>query len=119
MTDIGPEVRTANGTVRGRRAEGLTVFRGIPFAQQPVGALRFAAPQPPRPWDGVRDAAEFGPAPPQSGPLRALGAVAGTEWLTVNVWSPDLGAARLPVLVWFYGGAYMSGSSGDPCTTRR
>jgi para-nitrobenzyl esterase len=114
MTDIGTEVRTASGTVRGRRVEGLTVFRGIPFAQPPVDALRFAAPQLPLPWDGVRDAAEFGPAPPQSGPLRALGAAAGTEWLTVNVWSPDPGAARLPVLVWIYGGAYMSGSSGDP-----
>ena len=116
MTDIGIEVRTASGTVRGERAEGLTVFRGIPFAQPPVGALRFAAPQPPQPWDGVRDAVEFGPAPPQSGPLRALGAAdrTGTEWLTVNVWSPDPGATRLPVLVWIYGGAYMSGSSGDP-----
>jgi para-nitrobenzyl esterase len=114
MTDIGTEVRTASGTVRGQRVEGLAVFRGIPFAQPPVGALRFAAPQPPRPWDGVRDAAEFGPAPPQSGPLRAPGASAGTEWLTVNVWSPDPGVARLPVLVWFYGGAYMSGSSSDP-----
>ncbi len=113
MTDIGPEVRTASGTVRGRRADGLVVFRGIPFAQPPVGARRFAAPQPPRPWDGVRDAVEFGPAQPQSGPLRSAGA-AGTEWLTVNVWSPDLGTARLPVLVWIYGGAYMSGSSGDP-----
>ena len=113
MVDIGPEVRTASGTVRGRRAEGFVVFQGIPFAQPPVGALRFVAPQRPSPWEGVRDAAEFGPAPPQSGPLRA-GAIPGTEWLTVNVWSPDLGAARLPVLVWIYGGAYMSGSSGDP-----
>ncbi len=113
MTDIGPEARTASGTVRGRRAEGLAIFRGIPFAQPPVDALRFAAPQPPRRWDGVREAMEFGPAPPQSGPLRAAGAT-GTEWLTVNVWSPDPGAARLPVLVWIYGGAYMSGSSGDP-----
>jgi para-nitrobenzyl esterase len=95
MVDIGPEVRTASGTVRGRGAEGFVVFRGIPFAQPPVGALRFVAPQRPSPWEGVRDAAEFGPAPPQSGPLRA-GAIPGTEWLTVNVWSPDLGAARLP-----------------------
>ncbi|MGH3797433.1 MAG: carboxylesterase/lipase family protein [Pseudonocardiaceae bacterium] len=112
MTDDGIEVRTAWGAVRGRREEDLAVFRGIPFAQPPVGALRFAAPQPAT-WDGVRDAAEFGPAPPQSGPLRAEG-TAGTEWLTVNVWSPDPGGAGLPVLVWIYGGAYMSGSSGDP-----
>lgn len=114
MTDIGIEVRTASGTVRGRRAEGLAVFRGIPFAQPPVGVLRFAAPQSALPWDGVRDAVEFGPSPPQSGPLRAAGAAVGTEWFTVNVWSPDPGAARLPVLVWIYGGAYISGFSGDP-----
>jgi para-nitrobenzyl esterase len=112
MTDDSIEVRTASGAVLGRWAEGLAVFRGIPFAQPPVGALRFAAPQP-AVWDGVRDAVEFGPAPPQSGPARATG-TAGTEWLTVNVWSPDPGGDRLPVLVWIYGGAYMSGSSGDP-----
>lgn len=114
MTGIGMEVRTASGTVRGRREQGLAVFRGIPFAQPPVGVLRFAAPKPATPWDGVRDAAEFGPLPPQSGPFRAVGAVAGTDWLTVNVWSPDPGAARLPVLVWIYGGAYVSGFSGNP-----
>ncbi|MGC1731341.1 MAG: carboxylesterase family protein, partial [Pseudonocardiaceae bacterium] len=102
MTDIGMDVRTTSGTVRGRPAEGLAVFLGIPFAQPPVGVLRFAAPQPALPWDGVRDAAEFGPPPPQSGPLGAAGAAAGTEWLTVNVWSPDPGAARLPVLVWIH-----------------
>ncbi|HEX2263612.1 MAG TPA: carboxylesterase family protein [Pseudonocardiaceae bacterium] len=113
MGDLDPEVSTASGVVRGRRAKELVVFRGIPFAQPPVGALRFAAPRRPSPWQGVQDATGFGPAPPQSGPLRAAGTT-GTEWLTVNVWSPDLGAARLPVLVWIYGGAYISGSSGDP-----
>ena len=117
MTDVGPDERTADGVVRGQWADGLAVFRGIPFARPPVGALRFAAPQRPVPWDGVRDAVEFGPAPPQSGPLRAAGAGDGTGdgtgWLTINVWSPDPGRAGLPVLIWIYGGAYMSGSSGD------
>jgi para-nitrobenzyl esterase len=112
VTGDGIEVRTANGAMLGRWAGELAVFRGIPFAQPPVGALRFAAPQP-AVWDGVRDAAEFGPAPPQSGPARAAG-TEGPEWLTVNVWSPDPDGGRLPVLVWIYGGAYMSGSSGDP-----
>jgi para-nitrobenzyl esterase len=112
MTDDGIEVRTEGGAVRGRREGELAVFRGIPFAQPPVGALRFAAPQPAA-WEGIRDAAEFGPAPPQSGPARAA-ASPGMEWLTVNVWSPDPGGAGLPVLVWIYGGAYMSGSSGEP-----
>ena len=61
-----PVVRTAAGQVRGRVENGVAVFRGIPFAQPPVGALRFAAPRPAWPWDGVREAAMFGPPPPQS-----------------------------------------------------
>ena len=62
-----PVVRTVAGLVRGRATDGVAVFRGIPFAQPPVGDLRFAAPRPARPWDGVREAATFGPPPPQSG----------------------------------------------------
>ncbi|YCK39818.1 carboxylesterase family protein [Actinomadura sp. ATCC 39365] len=54
-------MRTAEGVVQGRRRQGHTVFRGIPYAQPPVGALRFAAPAPPHRWDGTRQAAEFGP----------------------------------------------------------
>ncbi len=62
-----PVVRTASGLVRGRRnAAGIGVFLGIPFAEPPTGDLRFAAPRAARDWDGVRDAAVFGPPPPQS-----------------------------------------------------
>jgi para-nitrobenzyl esterase len=111
-----PVVSTAAGQVRGRAEDGVAVFRGIPFAQPPVGDLRFAAPRPVRPWDGVREAATFGPPPPQSGFLLTPMAppAPGTDpddWLTVNVFSPDLGAARLPVMVWIYGGAYRFGAS--------
>ena len=111
-----PVVRTAAGQVRGRSEGGVAVFRGIPFAQPPVGDLRFAAPRPARAWDGVREAAMFGPPPPQSRflltpvPPPAPGADPD-DWLTVNVFSPDLGAARLPVMVWIYGGAYRFGAS--------
>src|SRR5262245_9443576 len=111
-----PVVRTDAGQVRGRTENGIAVFRGIPFAQPPVGDLRFAAPRPARPWDGVREAAMFGPPPPQSGLMPALmdpvapDADPG-EWLTVNVFSPDPGAAGLPVMVWIYGGAYRSGAA--------
>ncbi|MFI6154689.1 carboxylesterase/lipase family protein [Kitasatospora sp. NPDC051170] len=116
MTDLPeqPVVRTTEGAVRGRRERGLAVFRGIPYAQPPVGALRFAAPVRPEPWDGVREAAEFGPVVPQSGPLQAEPAPDGTDWLTLNVCTPDPGAAGLPVLVWVHGGGYLSGTSGDP-----
>src|SRR5437764_1224672 len=91
-----PVVRTAAGQVRGRAENGVAVFRGIPFAQPPVGALRFAAPQPARPWDGVREADMFGPPPPQSafmlGPTAPVAPGADPDdWLTVNVFSPDPG----------------------------
>ncbi|WP_371401141.1 carboxylesterase family protein [Kribbella sp. NBC_00662] len=114
MSETDPEVRTTAGLVRGHSENGLAVFRGIPFARPPVGVLRFAAPQPAEPWDGVRDAFSFGPPPPQSlvfGP--PSNPATGDDWLTVNVWSPDL-ASRLPVMVWIYGGAYVIGQSGDP-----
>jgi len=102
-----PEARTAAGRVRGRREGSLAVFRGIPFAQPPVGRARFAAPQPPVPWDGVREAVLFGSPPPQSGTYGPAPVPADDDWLTVNVWTPAPDpAARRPVMVWIYGGAY-------------
>ncbi|MFD4569027.1 carboxylesterase/lipase family protein [Streptomyces sp. NPDC058467] len=113
-----PEVRAAAGAVRGSREAGVAVFRGIPFAEPPVGSLRFAAPRPMRGWDGVRAAVSYGPPPPQGGHfgMDALAQDAeGDDWLTVNVWSPDPGAgAGLPVMVWIQGGAYTIGMSGLP-----
>ncbi|MFF3643319.1 carboxylesterase/lipase family protein [Streptomyces sp. NPDC002564] len=113
-----PEVRTAAGAVRGRRERGTAVFLGIPFAEPPVGALRFAAPRPAGRWSGVREAVAYGPPPPQGGHfgMDALAReTAGEDWLTLNVWSPDPGpGAGLPVLVWIQGGAYTIGMSGLP-----
>lgn len=114
-----PEVRTAAGVVRGSREAGSAVFRGIPFAEPPVGAYRFAAPQPVRGWDGVRDALSYGPPPPQAGAfgMDALSqdAAGDGDWLTVNVWSPEpASGAGLPVMVWIQGGAYVIGTSGLP-----
>jgi para-nitrobenzyl esterase len=118
MDETEPVVRTADGQVRGRTENDVAIFRGIPFARPPVGRLRFAAPHPAQPWDGVREATAFGPPPPQSGsmltpPPPESGADPG-DWLTVNVFSPDLGAAGLPVMVWIYGGAYRSGAASNP-----
>ncbi|MGW1195268.1 carboxylesterase/lipase family protein [Streptomyces sp. NPDC002536] len=117
-TGSEPEVRTAAGAVRGSTEEGVAVFRGIPFAEPPVGALRFAAPQPVRGWDGVRKTVSYGPPPPQAGVfgMDALSRdAAGDDWLTVNVWSPEPHAgAGLPVMVWIYGGAYIIGMSSLP-----
>ncbi len=115
-----PVVRTAAGLVRGRvHATGIATFLGIPFAPPPVGALRFREPHPATPWDGIREATTFGPPPPQSAlafstPPPAQPGRDPYDWLTVNVFSPGLGAARLPVMVWIYGGAYRSGASSLP-----
>ncbi|UAK30924.1 carboxylesterase family protein [Nocardia asteroides] len=116
--NIEPEIRTAAGVVRGRWEDAVAVFRGLPYAQPPFGIRRFAAPVPAQPWDGVRDASAFGPPVPQAG--SAVPSMSGDtddgsgDCLTLNVWSPDLGAAGLPVMVWIHGGAYLGGRSGNP-----
>jgi para-nitrobenzyl esterase len=91
----------------------MAEFRGIRYAQPPVGELRFAAPAAPSSWNGTRQAAEFGPLPPQSGPVQ-VDSVHETDWLTLNVSTPDPGAAGLPVLVWIPGGGYVISVSSDP-----
>ena len=87
------------------------MFRGIPYAALSV---RFGAPQPVQPWSGLREATRFGPPPPQSGAF-GMDALAqdGDDWLTVNIWSPDMHGG-LPVMVWIQGGGYMFGMSGLP-----
>ena len=125
MAPADPEVSTRAGRVRGRNENGVAVFRGIPFAEPPVGQRRFQAPEPTAPWEGVRPATEFGPPSPQASapedpeapdtpaaPAATADPAAG--WLTVNVWTPYPGADRLPVMVWIYGGAYMFGASAEP-----
>ncbi|MBT2545319.1 carboxylesterase family protein, partial [Streptomyces sp. ISL-44] len=114
--------RTAHGVVEGRTGpDGIAVFRGIPYAAPPVGALRFAAPAPPEPWDGVRDAGAYGPTapkvpyPPKFAALLADPEIPGEDCLSVNVWTPEPApGARLPVMVWIHGGALTRGSSAVP-----
>lgn len=96
---------------------GVRVFRGIPFAAPPV---RFAAPQPVQPWSGVRAASTFGPSPmqPAAGPFGGVipgdvGSVS-EDCLTINVWTPSGDPSGLPVLIWVYGGGYLSGGTCIP-----
>jgi para-nitrobenzyl esterase len=121
---VEPLLETDAGALRGARRDGLTLFRGVPYAAPPVGALRFEPPQPPRRWDGVRDATRFGPAPPQpvdpwSERLSLVGG-AGTDedCLSLNVWTPGLRGAR-PILVWIPGGAFLTGSAAAPLYAAR
>ncbi|RLV10552.1 carboxylesterase [Streptomyces griseocarneus] len=116
-------VTTATGSVQGAREKDQVVaFRGIPYAASPVGPLRFAPPRPHPRWSGVRSAQHAGPSAPQ-GPSR-LEQVMGArtpDWdedgcLTLNIWTPEgaleTGERARPVLVWFHGGGFSSGSGG-------
>lgn len=109
-------LKTRSGAVRGSIANGIHVFRGIPYAAAPFGANRLRPPQPVEPWSGVRDALAFGPKPPQppyppdvSAILPEL-ASSGEDCLNLNIWSPSLGSARLPVMVWIPGSAFQYGT---------
>jgi para-nitrobenzyl esterase len=114
-------VRTTRGAVRGRAGDGVTAFKGVPYAAPPFGADRFAAPRPARAWDGVLDAGAFGPTAPHPGyapPYDRLipdVIIPGEDCLNVNVWTPDPGSdAGLPVMVWIHGGAFVNGSGAVP-----
>lgn len=99
--------------------QSITVFKGIPYAAPPVGALRWQPPQPPRAWDGVRQADTFGRSPVQAD-QRSYGPWTeeymfrndvSEDCLFLNVWTPAKKASdRLPVFVYIPGGAYSSGS---------
>jgi carboxylesterase type B len=111
-------VATRQGPVRGEVVNGIHVFRGVPFAAPPFGPNHLREPQPVEPWAGVRDAIAFGPKPPQP-PFPGTELVpapwdrspAGEDCLNLIVWTPEPGAARLPVLVWITGGAFRVGSN--------
>lgn len=111
---ITQPVTTSSGLVSGvpARDPTVTVFKGIPYAAAPVGDLRWRAPQPAQPWQGVRQADQFGNNCPQ-----AMGdpAKMSEDCLTVNVWTAASSAKeRRPVFVWIYGGAFTQGAGSDP-----
>ncbi|MER6010422.1 carboxylesterase/lipase family protein [Streptomyces bluensis] len=116
-----PVVTTAQGAVRGRRQDdGTAAFLNIPYAAPPLGAGRFALPQPHKPWDGVRDATVPGPNAPQSerklgsidmAPYFGTGWSRGEDYLTVNVWAPAAAQGDLPVMLFVHGGGFVAGST--------
>jgi para-nitrobenzyl esterase len=110
-----PRVETRDGKLEGTRSDDLFAFRGIPFAQPPVGDLRLAAPRPPTPWAGVHQATRFGPAAPQEQSAIGFGIDETSEdCLTLNVWTPGLDDGRRPVMVWIHGGAFVFGAASQP-----
>lgn len=114
-----PVVATRQGRVRGKAEDGIVGFYGIPYAASPFGERRFRPPVPAPSWDGIRDAATYGPTAPQPqyeppyDRILANPLIPGEECLNLNVWTPDPGA-RLPVMVWVHGGAFLYGSGAVP-----
>ena len=127
LDDMGCMAKTVHGRVQGTVVEGGYAFLGIPYAAPPFGANRLRPPQRVTRWEGVRDATRMGPEPPQVAPPTTGGpragaaedwedvaeAVAGIDraarsedYLNLNVWTPDPGAAGLPVMVWIQGGMF-------------
>lgn len=118
--------RTQSGDVAGSNDGAVVRFLGVPYAAPPVGALRFAAPQPPLPWNGARDATQRGFIAPQYTPTaaeldKALPGLdiepliggnqqQGDDFLVLNIWKPSTEQTGLPVMVFIHGGAFTGGA---------
>lgn len=108
-----PIAHTSQGDISGVRNNGVSAYLGIPYAAAPVGDLRWQPPQPPASWHGTRDGSVFGQRCAQ--PLSLLSPESVNEdCLLLNVYVPDdIGHAKLPVMTWIHGGAFLSGSAND------
>lgn len=112
-------VQVAAGRLAGTFDGAVHRFAGIPYAAAPIGPLRFQAPRPPVPWTGIRPAVDFGPVAVQGQQAQSAGAhfaslPTSEDCLTLNVWTPEPGAARLPVTVFIHGGGLVALSGADP-----
>ena len=112
-----PVVVTDLGAVRGSISEGVASWKGLPFAAPPVGPLRWRAPQPAAAWKGVREATAYSsdcmqlPFPSDAAPL---GTRPAEDCLYANVWKPAGAGAKLPIVVWIYGGGFVNGGASPP-----
>ncbi len=111
------EVKTKNGVLKGVTVDEIEVFKGVPFAIPPVGDLRWQAPKPLKPWNGVYEANKFAPICmqigmyPKDSPIEEM----NEDCLYLNIWKPQkANSHKLPVMVWFYGGGLVNGSASIP-----
>ena len=114
------QAQTDKGIVEGNydTHTGIQTYFGIPFAKPPVGELRWKAPQPMDPWEGVKETKKFGPRPMQTmvfGDMKSRSDGVSEDCLYLNVWTPAKRNTRgLPVLVYFYGGGNVAGDASEP-----
>ncbi|MBV9990924.1 MAG: carboxylesterase family protein [Alphaproteobacteria bacterium] len=111
------DLKIPQGALHGDTTEGVASFKNIPYAAPPVGALRWRAPQPAPGWEGTRQAVNFGPICPQNRrPSIFMPKLPQSEdCLTLNVWTPKAEpGAKLPVMVWIYGGGFLEGGAAVP-----
>jgi para-nitrobenzyl esterase len=112
--DSAPRVAVTGGEIQGGSLPGPggAVFMGIPFAQPPIGNLRWREPMPVKPWSGVRGALSYGSPCVQIGRQSPSGS---EDCLYLNVWTPEWPVrSRLPVMLWIFGGANAVGSASNP-----
>ena len=121
-TDKQALVTTKSGKLEGEHRDGLYVFKGIPYAEPPLGELRWMPPQPVKKWDGVRPAKEYGAMAPQlamvapsdSPGMPNFGDVPQSEdCLFLNIWTPGLDERKRPVMFWIHGGAFIIGAGSE------
>ena len=106
-----PFASTASGKIRGYFDHGICAFKGIPYGSD-TKSRRFLPPLPPAPWSGIREATTFGPIAPQQPGRGYEISHMSEDCLNLNVWSPALrDNGNRPVMVWFHGGAYNTGTS--------
>ena len=116
--DVALQVKTQYGILEGFEEDGVKKYLGVPFAQAPVGDLRWKAPQPVQAWEGIREAKQFGDDPMQPnvfGDMNFRGPGRSEDCLYLNIWTTAATTAdALPVLIYFNGGGLMAGSGSEP-----
>lgn len=105
-------IKTTYGDVTGYQEDGLSIFKGIPYAK----AERFMPPQDPDKWEGVRECTEFSRVARQVVPWIPDSSQNEKELFSVNVWTPGTDGKKRPVMFWLHGGGFHVGSSNDPMT---